>query len=71
LYSEYRENKLQVLTKMVVIYKQIGATIFAIALILNRGMDYWVSFFVFSSFFTTFKSKIHEEKSILHTIILT
>ena len=37
LYSEYRGNKLQVLIKMVVTYN--GATIFAIALIMNRGMD--------------------------------
>jgi len=48
LYSKYRENKLQRLSqKMVVTYKQklrYRATIFAIALIMNRGMDYWLSF---------------------------
>ena len=43
LYSEYRGNKLQAHTKMVVTYKPIEA-VFAIVLTINKGMDYWVSF---------------------------
>jgi len=40
-----------------------GATIFAIMLAMNRGIDCFISY---SSFFTAFKGEIHEEKSITY-----
>jgi len=41
LYSNFRENVLQALTKMVVTYKGLwyGAAIFTIALVTYRGID--------------------------------
>jgi len=52
LYSEYRGNKLQALTKMANKLRY-GATIFAIVFTMDREMDYWVSF----SF--TYPSSLH------------
>jgi len=45
LYSKYRENRLQALTKMDVTYKwrDVQTQNFTIMLTMNLGMDYWVS----------------------------
>ena len=56
LYRKYRENKLQVLAKTIVIYAYRVA-ICTIVFTMNRGVNYWVI-----PFFTTYKDKISEEK---------
>ena len=49
LYSKYRENKLQVLTKTDVTYKwsDVQTQNFTIVLTMNLGMDYWESWIAF------------------------
>ena len=68
LYCEYRGNKLQVLTKMVVTYKQIEVQIynFCHCICHEQGNELLGKFFLYLSFFTAFKGEMHEEKSITY-----
>ena len=68
LYSEYRGNKLQALTKTVVTYKPIEVRSYNFRHCTHheQGNGLLGKFFLYSSFFTAFKGEIHEEKSIVY-----
>ena len=70
LYSECRGNKLQTLAKMVATCKQIEVQSFNFRHCTRheQGNRLLGKFFSYSSFFTTFKGKIHEEKSITYNL---
>ena len=57
LYSKYRENKLQALTKTVVTYRG-RVKLFTIMFAMNRGINYWVSFSFIRPFSLHTKAKI-------------
>ena len=64
LYSKYRENKLQALTKTAVTYQrvEVRTKVFTIVFATNRGINYWVSFsFTHSSSLHT-KAKFVKKK---------
>ena len=67
LYSAYRENKLQALTKMVVTCEwiEVQSYNFCHCACYEQGNQLLGKFFSYSSF-TAFKGKIHEEKSIAY-----
>jgi len=64
LYSEYRGNNLQVLTKTVVTYQPIEVRSYSFCHCTHheQGNGLLGKFFLYSSFFTAFKGKIHKEK---------
>ena len=68
LYSEYRINKLQALTKTVVTCKwiEVWSYNFRYCACHEQGNGLLGKFFSYSSFFTAFKGNIHEEKSITY-----
>ena len=68
LYSEYRGNKLQALTKTVVTYKPIEVRSYNFCHCTHHEQENGLlgMFFLYSSFFTAFESEIHEEKSIVY-----
>jgi len=68
LYSEYSGNKLQALTKTVVTSKPIKVRSYNFRHCTQheQGNGWLGKFFLYSSFFTAFEGKIHEEKSIAY-----
>ena len=68
LYSEYRGNKLQALTKTIVTYKPIEVRSYNFRHCTHheQGNGWLGKFFLYSSFFTAFEGEIHEEKSIAY-----
>jgi len=68
LYSTYRGNKLQALTKTIVTCKRIKVLSynFLHCACHEQGNRLPGKFFSCLSFFTAFKGKIHEEKSIAY-----
>jgi len=68
LYSKYRGNKLQALTKTVVIYEwiEVRSYNFHHCAHHEQGNRLLGELFLYSSFFTAFQGKIHEEKSIAY-----
>ena len=68
LYSKYRENKLQALTKTVVTYQRIEvqSQTFHHRVHHEQGNKLLGTFFLYSLFFTAYKDEIHEEKSIAY-----
>jgi len=68
LYSEYRGNKLQALTKMVVTYKpiEVRSYNFRYCTHLEQGNGWLDKCFLYSSFFTAFEGEMHEEKSFMY-----
>ena len=59
LYSQYRKNKLQALTKNKINGVDICTTMFT----MSRGVKYWVHF---STFFTAYKDEICEQIPIMY-----
>ena len=68
LYSEYWGNRLQVPTKTVVTYKPIEVRSYNFRYCTHheQGNGVLGKFLLYSPFFTAFKGKIHEEKSIVY-----
>ena len=64
LYSKYRENKLQALTKMVVTYQQIEVRRYNFhhRFCHEQGNQLLGKIFLYSPFFTAYKGEIREEK---------
>ena len=65
---KYRENKLQALTKTVVTYQRIEVRSYNFHHRVHheQGNQLLGMVFLYSSFFTKYKGKIHEEKSIAY-----
>ena len=68
LYSKYRENKLPALSKMVVNYQRIEVRSYNFhhRVRHEQGNQLLGKFFLCLPFFTAYKGKIHEEKSIVY-----
>ena len=68
LYSKYRENKLQALTKTVVTYQRIEVRSYNFhhRVRHEQGNQLLGTFILYSLFFTAYKDKIREEKSIAY-----
>jgi len=67
LYSEYKGNKLQALTKTVVVYQPIEVQSYNFHCTHHEQWNRLLGkCILYSSFFTAFKGEIHEEKSIAY-----
>ena len=68
LYSKYRENTLQVPTKTIVTYQQIEVRCYNFhhRVRHEQGNQLLGRVFLYSPFFTAYKGRIHEEKSIVY-----
>ena len=68
MYSKYRENKLQALTKMVITYQRIEVQSYNFhhRVRHEQGNQLLGKIFLYSTFFTAYNGEIHEEKSIAY-----
>ena len=68
LYSKYRENKLQAPTKTVVTYQRIEVRSYKFhhRVRHEQGNQLLGRFFLYSPFFTAYRGRVHEEKSIVY-----
>ena len=68
MYSKYRENKLQALTKTVVTYQRIDVRSYNFRHHVRREQRNQLlgKFFLYSPFFTAYKGEIREEKLIVY-----